>query len=133
MARGYVLPSSYLKRSNVAFFGAISAHMNKEAVGKLNLKERLDFFRTIFYNKGSDKMHIYNYMKGALTKMVKALIPRQSTAKSTLVKQKYNSSLTKVRKRKLLQGKSVLCTVKYFQSDGVDVDENEEKCEEETE
>ncbi len=77
-------------------------------------------------------MRIYNYMKGALTKMVKALIPRQSKAKSTLVKQKYNSSLTKVRKRKSLQGKSVLCTVKYFQSEGVDVDE-EEKCEEETE
>ncbi len=75
-------------------------------------------------------MHFYNYMKGALTKMVKALVPRQERSKSVFVSQKYNSNLTALKKGKSLQGKSILCTTKYFQSDGVDVDEGQENGEE---
>lgn len=74
-------------------------------------------------------MHFYNHLKGALTKMVNALKPRKKE-KSMLVSRKYDSSLTLAKRRKLLQGKSVLCTTKYYQSDGVDVDEDEENCEE---
>ena len=75
-------------------------------------------------------MYFYNYMKGALTKMVNALIPRQKEDKSIFVSRKYNSSLTVTKRKTSLQGKSVLCTTKYFQSDGVDEDENDEDSEE---
>lgn len=75
-------------------------------------------------------MYSYKYMKGALTKMVKALIPRQKEKRSIFVSRKYNSSLTTIKRKKSLQGKSVLCTTKYFQSDGVDVDEGAEDSEE---
>ena len=58
-------------------------------------------------------------MKGALTKMVKALVPRQKKEKSIFVSTKYNSRITSAKRRISLQGKSSLCTKKYFQSDGV--------------
>lgn len=73
-------------------------------------------------------MHIYIYVKGALTKMVKALIPRSSKAKSVLVSQKYDRKISVRKKRKPTYGKSLLCTVKYYQSEGVT--ENEEKIKE---
>ena len=72
-------------------------------------------------------MYFYIYMKGALTKMVNALIPRQKEKKSVFVSQKYDSSRTFMKRKGPLRGKSVLCTEKYFQSEGVDAGEESSK------
>ena len=73
-------------------------------------------------------MQIYIYVKGALTKMVKALTPRSAKAKSVLVSQKYDRKISVRKKRKPTYGKSLLCTVEYYQSEGVTG--NEEKIKE---
>ena len=75
-------------------------------------------------------MNEYSCVKGALTKMVKALVPRQRKEKSVFVTQKFNSKFTVAKKRNLSQNKSFLCTEKYFQTEGVT---NDEKITEETE
>lgn len=73
-------------------------------------------------------MQIHIYVKGALTKMVKALTPHSAKAKSVLVSQKYNRIIPVRKKQKPTYGKSFLCTEKYYQGEGVT--ENEEKIKE---
>lgn len=78
---------------------------------------------------------INKYMKGALTKMVKAFAPRQKIIKSILVTEKFNSNSNRKATIKFdtLQGRSLLCTTKFFQNEGMDGYEDEEEQEDDEE